>query len=811
MSSPRRRPLLRALAWTAGAALLLVAATAGWGWWRMRSALPVLDGNAPLHGLSAPVTVERDHLGVPTIQAQGEADAYRALGFLHAQDRFFQMDLSRRRADGRLAELFGRRALEMDRWAARMDFRAHAAAACAALPADQRLLLEAYAEGVNAGLASLASPPWEYAVLRSAPRPWSPVDSLLCGFAMVTELEDGGDYERRLALLRDTLGQDATDFLAPLLSPEDAPLDGSVQPLPRPPARDHINLRRGLEGDLSFLSAPAEPFRRLLSPLPVEGAGSNAMAVSGEHAAAGGAALVAGDMHLHLGIPNTWYRAVLSWPAGTEKDARPLTLSGLTLPGVPMLICGSNGSVAWSFTVAYADTADLVLVEEDPLDPTQYRVGTEWVKFEKRSREIRVGDETEHYEYRVSRWGPIIGPAGQRRHYALLWTALSADAVDLAFTRMARVTDAASAARLGAACGLPALNMIAGDRRGAIAWTVAGRLPERRGYSGRFPIPHTDGDRQWLGTLPAERHPLILSPASGFLGSSNERLFGGETLAVLGDGGHESGARGRQLRGDLAELCGRPPGSLRPPDLLAVQLDDRALALTRWRTRLLALLGDEALAGHPARAALKDVVKNWIPKADAASAGYRLVREFRDEVSSLALGPLLVPCREADPGFRTHGFRTEAALWRLLEDKPAHLLRPRYESWESLELEAVDQVLERVGDPAHATWGSRNRARIRHPFGLLLPDFAASWLGMPPDELDGDKDMPRVASPDFGASERFVVAPGLEAEGIMHMPGGQSGNPLSPFFSAGHEDWVHGRDTYFLPGTAEHRIQLSPH
>jgi len=806
--SRRPRRLLRALAWTAGAALLLGAVAGTWGWWRLRACLPQLQGEARLAGLAAPVHVSRDRLGVPSVRATTEADAYRALGWLHAQDRFFQMDLMRRRADGGLSALFGAKALEMDRWAARMDFRAHATAALAALPEDQLRLLEAYTAGVNAGLAALASPPWEYAVLRATPREWEPLDSLLCGYAMITDLQDGGDYERRLAVLRDTLGQDATDFLAPLLSPDDAPLDGSTAPLPRPPARDHINLRRGLEGDLSQLASPQGIPQPLLSPLPVDGAGSNAMAVSGTKAAAGGAALVGNDMHLHLGIPNTWYRAQLSWD-GTGEGAR-LSLCGLTLPGVPMLVSGSNGQVAWGFTVAYADTSDLVLVEEDPLDSTQYRVGTGWEKFETRSRQILVGSRTETYTYRSTRWGPVIGPAGTRRHYALLWTALSPKAVDLAFTRMARVRDAASAARLADDCGLPALNMIVGDRQGNIAWTVAGRLPERRGYSGRFPVPHTDGDREWLGLLPAARHPLVLSPSTGFLGSSNERLYGGDTLALLGDGGYESAYRGRQLREDLARLCSGADHSLRPADLLAVQLDDRALALGRWRERLLARLDAQALAGHQERAALKSVVENWIPKADPDSAGYLLVRQFRRTVESLALRPLLQPCYDADPGFRSHGFRSEAALWRLLEDKPAHLLRPKYDSWEALELEAADQVLRTCGDPAKATWGERNRARIRHPFGLFLPDFLAGLLGMPAEPLAGDHDMPRVAAPDFGASERFVVAPGHEEEGLLHMPGGQSGNPLSPFFSAGHEDWVHGRPSPFLPGTPEHQLTLSP-
>jgi len=155
----------------------------------------------------------------------------------------------------------------------------------------------------------------------------------------------------------------------------------------------------------------------------------------------------------------------------------------------------------------------------------------------------------------------------------------------------------------------------------------------------------------------------------------------------------------------------------------------------------------------------------------------------------------------------------EGVAWPLLEQRPAHLLPRRFDSWDALLEDAAAQVrdeLSATGPLAARSWGERNTAHICHPLAGAIPLLGERALCMPPDPLDGDADMPRVAAPSFGASERMVVSPGHEADGIIHMPGGQSGHPLSPFWGAGHDDWVHGRPTPFLPGETEHTLTLRP-
>jgi penicillin G amidase len=207
----------------AGAGLLLAVlavAAAAAGLWlrgRMLASLPRLDGASRLPGLAAPVAVSRDGLGVPTVAASSRIDAARATGWLHAQDRFFQMDLMRRRGAGELAELFGRAALPLDRASRMHGFRRLAREVMARASPVQRAALEAYAQGVNAGLAALGSKPWEYVVLRAEPRPWLAEDSALITYAMTLDLQDGtGRYGRSLAAIRDELGPACLAFFAPL-------------------------------------------------------------------------------------------------------------------------------------------------------------------------------------------------------------------------------------------------------------------------------------------------------------------------------------------------------------------------------------------------------------------------------------------------------------------------------------------------------------------------------------------------------------------------------------------------------------------
>ncbi|MGH7947177.1 MAG: penicillin acylase family protein, partial [Opitutaceae bacterium] len=377
--NPAAAKRLRLLASAVSLIVLLTIVASFWVVARIRASLPQLEGTSNVSGLSAPVTIERDALGVPTLRAATRIDVSRALGWLHGQDRFFQIDVLRRVAAGELSELFGKRAIVRDRATRMHGFRALARTVVARLNPEQRTILDAYAEGVNAGLGALGERPFEYLVLRDQPQPWRPEDSILIIYAMTLDLQDEmGVYERSLMTLRDKFGPEGLAFFAPMMTPADAALDGTTAPLAPIPGPNVIDLRRRKLGskveqlDPRLLESnsrfPAIARRDESFPFPVGDPGmipgSNAFALAGTHTASG-AAMLANDMHLDHGVPTIWYRASLEY-AGRK-------ITGVTLPGTPAVVAGSNGSVAWGFTNAYVDTGDLVEVELNSVANTLYR------------------------------------------------------------------------------------------------------------------------------------------------------------------------------------------------------------------------------------------------------------------------------------------------------------------------------------------------------------------------------------------------------------------------------------------------------
>lgn len=808
--SPTAVRRLRLAAIIAGACLLLIAGAATWIASLVRASRPQLDGEVALPGASATVTVERDALGVPTVRGATRADVARALGWLHAQDRFFQMDVLRRAAAGELAALFGERALPRDRAARLHGFRALAAKVVADLPTRDRAILDAYVGGVNAGLAGLGARPWEYLLLRAAPEPWRAEDSVLTGYAMMIDLQDSsGNHERSLMTLRDVRGEEMVAFLAPVVAPDDAALDGSTAPLPAIPGTKVINLRAARTGSLPSARVPAGALAELAFPFaprdPDAIPGSNALALAGAHTAGGGG-LLANDMHLGHSVPNIWYRASL------ETGGRRVT--GVTLPGTPVVISGSNGDVAWGVTVANADTTDLVVVETTSASRRFYRAPgrDDYVPLETRREVIAVkGGEPVTVEHEWTIWGPVVGRNDRDRPLALRWTAHEPAATNFALLGMETARTTAEAVAVAHRSGVTPVNCVIADRAGDVAWTIAGRLPRRMGYDGRLPVTWTFGDRKWNGLLAPEEIPVVHGSGSvlpGRIWSGNQRQVGGEALARLGDGGYAPAARARQLRDGLAPLTRATPA-----DLLKIQLDDRALLLAEWRDILLATLTAEAVAGSPGRAELRRLVGKWEGRAEPGSVSYRLVAEFRQAVRARILGPIFASCAETMPTFNGRRFNTEPAVRALLRERPMHFLEAKYARWEDLLVAAADDVtaaVEKSGQRlAEATWGSRNRLRMRHPLSSAAP-FLGRWLDFPDTPLAGDNDLPRAQTSAHGASERLVVAPGREAEGIFHMPGGQSAHPLSPFFRAGHDAWLRGEPTPFLPGPTVHRLTFRP-
>ncbi|KAF1696123.1 penicillin acylase family protein [Pseudoxanthomonas koreensis] len=778
--------------------LLLVLLLALLAWGLLRGSLPALDGDRALEGLAGPVSVQRDALGVVTIEAGSHADAVRALGYVHAQERYFEMDLMRRSAAGELSALFGPVALKHDRRQRMHRMRARAEAQIDAFAGERLPLLQAYTDGVNAGLGALQVRPWAYLLLRQQPRGWEATDSALAGYAMYFDLQDAGN-KRELALwkLRQHVPPALYDLLAHDGSEWDAPLSGE--------ARGNAALPAATQVDLRTLAMPAgdTPHRLADKGTP----GSNNWAVSGA-LTGDGRAIVADDMHLGLRAPNIWFRVRLRYP-NPDAPGGHVDVSGFSLPGLPAVIVGSNGHVAWGFTNSYADTADWHPVRPCAAEP---QAGCEAVLEHRETIEV-AGADAETLVVAETRFGPILHPAdADHPALALRWVAHQPGALNFRLADFAVAADLDAALAVATQAATPAQNLVIGDRNGRIAWRILGPLPQR---GGACPAPlqamaetvaAVDDCAPW--TISTTLSPVLADPPQHRLWTANARVLDGEALAVAGDGGYALGARAHQIRDGL-----QAKERFDERDLLAIQLDDRALFLQRWWQ----LLQDEAGRQPPGSAlrALAEAGATWEGRAAVESVSYRLVRAWRLAVHARIADGLTAPAQAAlGEDFAMPDLpQLEGVAWPLLQQRPAHLLSRRYPSWDALLEDAAREVRDDLagkGPLSARRWGERNVARICHPLANALPGFLAARLCMPADALPGDSAMPRVQGPAFGASERMVVSPGHEADGIVHMPGGQSGHPLSPFWGAGHDDWVHGRPTPFLPGTARHTLTLEP-
>ncbi len=487
------------------------------------SSLPVVDGNRPLAGLEQRVTVRRDALGVATITAKSRPDLSRAIGFVHAQERFFQMDLQRRVAAGELSALFGPAALKADQQHRLHGLRAVARRALEGLPKDHRQHLHAYAEGVNAGLAGLLTPSFEYLLVRQSPEPWLPEDSLLAIYAMWFTLTDA-EAERDLTLTRihATVPADWYAHFATTGTDADAALDHSSWPklpLPGPQSLDLRNTAIASNTPLDPDTAPAF--------------GSNAFAVSGFSATGG--AILANDMHLTLSVPNIWYRVRMQSPG--------LDGSGVTLPGAPVLTAGSNGHIAWGFTNAYIDTSDRVLVEPIEGKPAYYRYNGAQRPFEVRTERIEVaGGEALELEVRQTVWGPVQAVDGQL--HALRWAAHMPAFTNMKLMEFENARTVRQALELAADVGIPPQNLIVVDKDGNLAWTIIGAIAQRKpGVDYNKLLSGGDAPDETWAQLAKALRPRLVNPPSGLLWTANARTVGSPHIERLGDGGYRLGAR----------------------------------------------------------------------------------------------------------------------------------------------------------------------------------------------------------------------------------------------------------------------------
>ncbi len=749
------------------------------GVWWLRASLPQESGELVLAGPSAPVSITRDRQGVPHIVGTSDIDVFFATGYVHAQDRRWQLEFQRRFAQGRLSELFGRASLDQDVWLRTLGLYRSAQDAWDALDPAARRSLQAYTDGINAWLAGHTVLPPEFALLGVRPEPWTVVDSL--AWVKVFSLNLSGNLNRETARFAASQVLSARE-LESLFGTQ----SGAAQLAHTPAAAQQLALLARSEAQFGAALGLGGRF-----------VGSNAWVVSGAKAADGGA-MLANDPHLGLQAPSLWYPVV--------QQGAALSSSGMSLVGLPLVIFGHNGHIAWGGTSLMADVQDLYVEQVNPVDAGSYRVGDHWQRFVTRQETIRIKaefpavlrpqPEAVQLTVRSTGHGPVVsdllnagGPVA-----ALRWTGLDKDDTTYAsFLRLNYAHDWVAFRQALAAHVGPTLNMLYADRAGNIGMQGVGRIPLRGPSVGGAALA---GHGEWLGYIPAERMPSSYNPPAGFIVSANERNLPANYPYFVSDEWAQP-ARAERIASLLtAATAGGRRASV--DDFARMQAD----VLSTPALKMVALLGtpapasarqQQALAylhawdggmGRDSRAAtifqawMRHLRKRLVGERLHTAWGQRAQADFLDGVADAVtveelltmLGDEGVWCRHgAIPGARS----CEAIAARALDD-------------------GLDELEKLAGHDMRAwEWGKLHTVVYRHtPFSqvnLLRQLFERRAPAAGAGDTINVSDQVFVRSEgylqSFGASFRQIVAFGPEQPRHLYMNStGQSGNLLSAHY-----------------------------
>ena len=767
---------MRSLLRLVGIFLALLVLAAGGGYVYLRQSLPQWQGEIEVHGVAAPVEILRDRFGVPHIFAQSEADAHFALGFVHAQDRLWQLEMNRRIGAGRLAEVLGRGGLPADRFMRTLGLRHVAAENLAHLDAGTRGHLEAYAAGVNAFVAADPVLPPEFLLLRLRFAPWAPVDSLTWLKVMAWDL--GGNWRNellRLQLSRTLPAERIAEFL--------------------PPAAPDLRERY-----------PSKELPRVTNSGsdPDFVAGSNSWAVA---KGSRGKPLLANDPHLGLTAPPVWYLAHLNAPG--------LEVIGGTLPGLPGVLVGRNARLAWGFTNAGVDVQDLYLERLD-------------APFKVREEIIAVkGEPAERLQVHVSRHGPVLSAVSPRalaatprgHALALAWTALAPDDRTLqAALAVGRAHDWRSFLAAARDLHAPPQAITYADVDGHIGTLLAGRVPRRKSANdlqGLAPAPGWDARYDWAGFLPFEALPRELDPPSGRVVLANHRFVPAHYPHFL------AAEWQPPYRAQRIEALLDRPGAHSVAGFARLQLDAVSLPMRALLPRLLAVpTRDENSKKAVA------LLAGWDGTMAAGRPEPLLAVAWWRELSRALYGD------ELGSAFDTHwGPRAPFLLQALKDESPwcDDVRTPAAESCDARLAEALERALldlqKRYGPDMEAwKWGEAHAALHRHrPLSSTrfasLVEIAVPTPGDAYTVNAGRSDFADEKAPfasRHAASYRAIYDLADPQGSLFIHSGGQSGNPLSSHYQAFSAPWARGEyipmvtDRYRLEAEGAARLVLRP-
>ncbi len=781
--------LLRRIAWIGlGIVLVLMAGCVG-GYWVVTRTHPQIDGTLHVAGLQSRVEVVRDPLGIPHIYAANSDDLFLAQGYVQAQDRLWQMEYSRRASEGTLSEIFGPTTFKQDRVARMVGLNRAARAEWDALSESEKRTLQAFANGVNAFIAThRESLPIEFSLLGFSPAPWEPIDIIACFAGGAYGLSGNSNNELLRSILIERLGEQAAKQLVPDY-PETGPF--TIPPEAKAysegmPQQDESVV--GISLDFPDL-APLDDLRASLG-LSTEGTGSDAWVVDGTKSITG-KPILANDPHMGIQQPSDEYAIGLH--CAPRTDVCPYNVVGFSSPTSLGVSVGHNDRIAWGGTNGRGDAQDLYIEEINPNNPNQYKFNGQWQDMQIVDEPIRVkGAATETLYVQITRHGPILTPIWEgaiTQPLALQWTALRERSTDLqallALDRARNWDEFREALRL---YDVPSGNFLYADVDGNIGSQLAGRIPIRAQGNGMAPVPGT-GEYEWTGYVPFDAMPFVLNPPTHFLVAANN--------AVVPPGGKywitADWAAPYRAQRIVNLLQAKPTFSL--DDVQAMQADVYSIPLAELQKHVIAVAPEGLL-----QTAAMEAVKAWDGRMTTDAVGGTILeftyQRLYDNIFSPRMDAWLLNY------YRGMTDNEWPVVLGLLDD-------PASEWWggqardvvlKTSFAQAVDALSKQLGsNPADWRWGRLHTATFAHPLGSVQPLnllFNVGPISVPGENFTLSNTrfwIGRAFGSTLISSMRMIVDLSDLGRSLQILPPGESGQPLSQHYADMLLPWRDGQ------------------
>ncbi|MFD0051333.1 penicillin acylase family protein [Actinomycetes bacterium NPDC127524] len=751
------------LLWVLGiAAVLLLAAFAGANFYLARS-LPVTNGEIGLQGLLGPVTVVRDSSGVPHLKAKNEHDLYMAQGYIQAQDRLFQMDLSRRQASGRLSEVIGDKTAENDKFFRTLGLRRAAESSYKQYSPKGKEALQSFSEGVNAYIKELKKNgkwPVEFKLLGYKPEPWTPADCLTIGKYMAFDL--GGNWEDQA--FRQYLLQTFPKNKAYDLFP------GYPRSAPYIIGKSELNIEK------SFAHAVT----------PFEYNGSNNWVVSGQKTASK-KPLLSDDPHLGLATPSIWYQMHLEAPS--------VNVSGVIFAGVPGIILGHNENIAWGVTNTGPDVQDLYIERRNPVQKGEFYYKGKWEKASIVSEPIKVKDKkTIDYKVTVTRHGPVIsefaGESGKNTVLALRWTALDPSSELEAVLKMNKAKDWNSFEEALLKFETPAQNFVFASKDGTIAYKANGKIPIRKKGDSMLPVPGWTDEYEWKGYIPFDELPKTVNPSEGFISTANNKVISDDYPYHISNNWAQPY---RQMR--IQEVL-KANDHLTVKDMENLQMDQMNLQAREFVPQFSNEL--KHIKSSRDKQAL-EILKDWNFIDSKESPAPLIFNLWMQNISDVLLSKQIP--EDTLKLFKGKKQAVDELLRRGLEGKPGPWVTEAGGLGKVLE-QSLEKTIKQAGKLQGEKmedwkWGDYHKIQFTHPLSSVAP-LNLLFNRESPIPVGGSSVTVQSAAfteegiVNHGGSWRFVIDLSRMGEAYHLVGPGQSGNVKSRWYHDQMDDWANG-------------------